>query len=162
MRKGFFYLVTTLACIFAFSITTFAQENSITDTNEESTETVWTYVNVPLESIADDEVEITASTSDIIPYANPKDLKYENGRTFVDGLPISYVVTPTAGRALRIWAKVDWGSSIKISVKSFYKTYDTAGEDYEAVASCNGGSYTVTCRGALGTVYSILIYETGG
>lgn len=162
MRKGFFYLVTMLACIFALSITAFAQENSITDANEESTETVWNYVDVPLENIADDGVEVTVSGSDIIPYANPKDLVYENGRTFVDGSSIPYVVTPTKGRALRIWAKVDWGSSVKISVKSFSKTYDTAGEDYEAVASCNGGSYTVTCRGALGTVYSILIYETGG
>lgn len=115
-------------------------------------------------------VTLTSSDDGITTYANPKDLVYvENDIILTSLVNSNYTVTPTEGRALRIWIKSD--NSINVTVrkvgfigypKVYSQTFGAGDRDVEAVASCSGKNYIVQISGPAGTTFSMLIYETGG
>jgi len=149
MKKIFSVLLSLVMLLGVAPVSAFAAE---TDT-------------VPVEVIT-----VTSSDEEIVPYANPTDLVYVENATIPSSVTnTNYDVNPSKGRSLRVWIKSN--NQINVTVrrvglisypKEYGQTFGAGERDVETVASCNGGHYIVQISGPAGTVYSMLIYETGG
>ena len=103
----------------------------------------------------------------------PKDLYYAENVSIVAGGALAVDVTPTKGRALRVWLlNKDTPTQLRVSRPAFIgysivfdETYGVGSVDVETVSNCNGGTYQVQVWNKSGEILSnisILIYETGG
>lgn len=120
------------------------------------------------------DVIIVASEDGITPYANPKDLYYTENAQVLAGVKNVVNVTPTKGRALRVWLKVESGSvELKVVrpgfigyVTEYDATFGAGARDVEVAGNCNGKTYQIQLISKDSTngynTVSMLIYETGG
>lgn len=104
------------------------------------------------------------------PYLNPKDLVYVENKRIENTLTnLNYTVTPTKGRALRVWLKSDGPITLQVlrrgvvSLPTEYRqSFGSAIErDVETVSSCNS-TYIVQISSPQYITFSMLVYETGG
>lgn len=154
--------ITMMMCI--APTCAFAMEDGITV--EES--------SLPFKNSKVEATLISSEESQITPRANPKDLYYNGNAQVLAGIPSIVNVTPTKGRALRVWLSVKDGTvEMKVVrpgtigyVTEFDGTYGTGDRDVETVANCNGGLYQIQLIHKSSSQgynpISILIYETGG
>ena len=132
-----------------------------------STTTMSTFA-AEVETFPSDNVA-NSTEAEITPYANPTDLYYGENILFTGGVPLNIGVEPTKGRSLRVWLKNDTEVNLTvmkpglIGYSTVYSQNFSAGErDVEVVSSCANSGYVVKITAGVGTIISILVYETGG